>query len=204
APYRNKKRRGSLSINWPAWKETGMAVDYHVNQDGMFQALSTAKALQGFEIIFKSGVNQAVIEISSQAELALKQTPLKEKTAEKYKAVKLTGKINRNYSLAEQSIADMWGRFLGTTIINVFDSFNAIGGNSILAIKLLNEIDVVYPDMVEIADIFTYNTINKLAEVITARENAADADHKLLEMLSSLEKGDISVEDGLLNLERGS
>ncbi|GLC79014.1 hypothetical protein LBYZC6_11280 [Lacrimispora brassicae] len=181
-----------------------MAVDYHVNQDGMFQALSTAKALQGFEIIFKSGVNQAVIEISSQAELALKQTPLKEKTAEKYKAVKLTGKINRNYSLAEQSIADMWGRFLGTTIINVFDSFNAIGGNSILAIKLLNEIDVVYPDMVEIADIFTYNTINKLAEVITARENAADADHKLLEMLSSLEKGDISVEDGLLNLERGS
>ncbi|HEX3048769.1 MAG TPA: SDR family NAD(P)-dependent oxidoreductase, partial [Bacillota bacterium] len=36
AAYRNKTGRKTMTINWAGWQETGMAVDYGVNQDGLF------------------------------------------------------------------------------------------------------------------------------------------------------------------------
>jgi len=118
--------------------------------------------------------------------------------------VKLIGKKNDDYNIVEMEIANIWGKVLGVSVINVYDNFNKIGGNSILAIKLLNEIEAIYPNMVEIADIFTYSTINQFAEMIIKKSRAKnmmgvvkDGDQRLMEILNRLKDGDISIDEGL-------
>jgi amino acid adenylation domain-containing protein len=50
AAYRNKTGRPTMTINWPGWKEVGMAKDYGVNTDGYFKIIYNTDAIQAFHI----------------------------------------------------------------------------------------------------------------------------------------------------------
>ncbi len=55
ASYRCKLGQKALTINWPAWKEVGMAVDYGANQDGIiFKTITTNDAINAFDKIFST------------------------------------------------------------------------------------------------------------------------------------------------------
>ena len=47
--YRKKTNKPSLTIKWPAWKETGMAVSYGATENNLFDAIETKTALEIFE-----------------------------------------------------------------------------------------------------------------------------------------------------------
>lgn len=240
AAYRNKKGKPTLSVNWTAWKEIGMAVDFGFNVDGVFKEISTEKALQCFEQVWGAMVNHIIIgsvdenlyealpirtswadtgqNRETHIHMEIEKPMIKELTAgideQKNSNVKLMGKANGEYSRVEQQIANMWGAILGMSVINVYDNFDKIGGNSILAIKLLDEIQTIYPNMVEIADIFTYSTIHKFASVLTERKEVQeknniieddntiqDEDEKLMDILNKLKTGSISLEESIKSLE---
>ena len=39
----------TLCINWAMWKETGMAIDYNINESVGFNKLQTSEALEAFD-----------------------------------------------------------------------------------------------------------------------------------------------------------
>ncbi len=53
ATFKRRHGKNVTTINWTAWKETGMAVDYGANKDGViFKAINTDKAMTAFDEIF--------------------------------------------------------------------------------------------------------------------------------------------------------
>ncbi|GLC79015.1 SDR family NAD(P)-dependent oxidoreductase [Lacrimispora brassicae] len=172
ALYRSRSGRDTLSINWPTWRETGMAANNKTNQDGIFKTLSTFKALEGVEQISQKKISSVVIGTFNKSFLAgvsdetLRKIKITNLGLDKYlknnKTVSLRGGINSEYSYLEQLIADIWGGILGLDEIHIDTDFFELGGNSIRAIQM----EVVMEQnglIMSYDDLKNYSTIRRLA-----------------------------------------
>jgi acyl carrier protein len=66
----------------------------------------------------------------------------------------------------EESILNIWMKFLKNDRIGINDNFFSVGGNSLLLVQVHGEIDRLYPGKTTITTLFTYPTVSKLAEYI--------------------------------------
>ena len=65
----------------------------------------------------------------------------------------------------EQRLCEIWAEAIGISIdkVGTSDNFFKLGGNSIIAIKLVSKINSRLSNSINVTAIFQYNTINKLA-----------------------------------------
>ena len=61
AAYLNRNGIPALAINWSTWKDTGMAIEYNVNKDGLCKLLSEEIGLEAFEVVLNSDLHQVAI-----------------------------------------------------------------------------------------------------------------------------------------------
>lgn len=61
AAYRGSLGLKTITINWVSWKETGMSVDYGINVDTLFKAITTKKAIGGFEEVINTSLTRVII-----------------------------------------------------------------------------------------------------------------------------------------------
>ncbi|MCX7922792.1 MAG: SDR family NAD(P)-dependent oxidoreductase [Clostridia bacterium] len=228
AALRSKRGKRTLAINWPAWKETGMAVDYGVNHDtGIFKTIATAQAIGAFDEIIGRDTARVIlgelnykvidsmdfsmpVHLSEKIKKALgrqKQQGSKEATVRnenKANEVILKGKSGGDYNDVEMTLGRIWGEILGLKEIDIYDNFYHLGGDSILATQLLKKLDGDFPGMLEIADVFTYSTINRMSEYMLSKtkkvvevkeENHGSEEDDLDRLLAQLETGEISVDE---------
>lgn len=201
AIYRNKKNKCALSINWPAWKEIGMAVKYGKNNDGVFKAITTRQALSLFDDIINRKINGVVVfgELNYNSDKLLNNNSLpfmlsenimrntvkrsdarqQNSTQTTQIAVKLKGRHkNEEYTKAELIIGQIWGLMLSINTINIYDNFFELGGNSLVAIKF--EMEMENNNIkIQYSDIYNYPTIKELASYIMQKQletNSADKD----------------------------
>lgn len=229
--YRNNKGRKTLTINWAAWKEVGMAVKYGIRDEGIFKMLSINEAILGFEQILNSHLKRIIIgtldinRIPSDFEnIKIKfskeiQNTLKRKIQNNKKFIKneslvedmsidIGGKIDGSYTKTEKALAQIWGKVLGMKDVDIYESFNVLGGDSITATSIFKEIDILYSGVVDIANIFTHPSVSEMASYIDEKLNSEDktkfineVEYKLEEILRELQNGDISVDVALKVLE---
>ncbi len=227
--YRNKKGKKTIVINWPAWKEVGMAVDYGVSEsENTLKAIPTNIALMVLKEILSKGIQRIIIgelnydvikeriaefPITIAHDLQNKIHKYNSKlrttsTSESKKQVEnLLIKGNKNedvFSEVEGKIASIWADVLGLEEVNIYDNFESLGGDSILAIQLLKKLEGEYPGMVDISDVFTYSTISDMAEYIEGILNKEEGNEEITdqedeenldELLEKLAKGEISVSE---------
>lgn len=196
--YRNKASMKTVTINWSTWKETGMAVDYNVNSDGIFKALSTDTAIEAFEDALRWDIKKLVVgelnmdQISpdsiSQLPFCLSENIVSDilrkakgstagrnrASGKQLKPVSLRGKFGEGYTDTEKQIGAIWGEILGFDELDITDNFFEIGGDSILLTGIHAFIEQFYPGKVSMVDLFTYQSINKLAEYIRPEEKILD------------------------------
>lgn len=74
----------------------------------------------------------------------------------------------------ESQVQAVWANVLGLSEKNlsVIDDFFRLGGNSILAIKLANQLNKQFHLSIPVADIFIYSTVEKLSRHLTAINEA--------------------------------
>ncbi len=212
ADYRNRLGLSTVVINWTAWKEVGMARNYQVNWDDLLlKPLSTAQGLDLFIEILEQNIQHVMVgqlnlsnisnladrlpirlssEIKSDVVYGLNQTKLEE-----VKVKEKTGAI-------ERQIAKIWGNVLGLNELSVDDNFYDLGGDSIIALTLLNEIDKEFPGIMDVTDLFSQPTVRSIAKLIAIKTREPvnydqNTDEKLLNILDQLEKGELSSEKGL-------
>ena len=70
----------------------------------------------------------------------------------------------------EEILLDLWKRFLNVEMASVDDNFFDYGGDSLLLVKVHNELVKMYPGRVRLIDIFNNPTIAKLAAFIDQEE----------------------------------
>ncbi|RKD31342.1 non-ribosomal peptide synthetase [Lacrimispora algidixylanolytica] len=63
-------------------------------------------------------------------------------------------------------LSNIWKKVLEIEIVDCNENFFDLGGNSLLVLRLFDEIAKNYPNKISIADVFSYPTITKLAEFI--------------------------------------
>ena len=221
--YRRKNGKRSLTINWPAWKETGMAADYGATgARGLFKPIATDRAIRCFEDVITRDTGRVVIgeldfeamgtladdkedmELSEELKSAMRKIRSNRKanvsagTEKTLTRVVLKGKGEDGYNEIEMKVAEVWAQVLGLEEINAYDSFRDIGGDSILATHLLKKMEQVFPGILDISDIFTYGTVSELAGYIESKlgkkeDGAGERDTQGI--MDLLSKGEISVEE---------
>ncbi|MDK8179810.1 SDR family NAD(P)-dependent oxidoreductase [Paenibacillus sp. UMB4589-SE434] len=239
AKLRSLRGRRTLSINWPAWSDVGMAVDYNVDfHSNILHAVSTKQGLAMLEelmdmpitnaiagninwsIALSAGIS-AMMPLSIELESWMKESALQLRFTDKQQAVheqtgtactvSLLGTTAANET--EQGLARVWGELFGRQEIDIDDSFYDLGGDSILAITMLPQLERLFPGTIDISDLFMYPTIRELSKYIedqreqARNQEAAAADEKhmivgtdvleefdLDELLTQVEQGSVSVD----------
>lgn len=69
-------------------------------------------------------------------------------------------------SQTEKIMAQIWEKILSVDNLSVDANYFHSGGDSIIAIKLLNEINTAFTSNLKVADIYTYDTIEQLSKKI--------------------------------------
>ncbi|MCK4258241.1 MAG: SDR family NAD(P)-dependent oxidoreductase [Halanaerobiales bacterium] len=228
APFMRRKNRKALTINWTTWKETGMAVDYDVNHDALFTALTTEKALEGFGGILGKEISRILIgELSylPQFLFLLENLPFKlsEKISEKIQIVldqnKKNKKVNKNDQFVKQSgtmelkgrdgeefseieikVAEIYNEILGYMEIDINDSFFELGGDSVMINRMHIILDQEYPGVVKLIDLFNYTTVASLSKYIASKVGG-ETESNIDQELEDLNQMLKNVEEGNINID---
>ncbi|ASA20598.1 SDR family NAD(P)-dependent oxidoreductase [Paenibacillus donghaensis] len=214
--WRNKQGRNTVSINWSAWRETGMAVDYGVDIDTMFKSISNAEALSAFDEVLNKKLSTVIIgqldtehiaetngrgivsaSLLSKVQKRLKRVGLKPGITHENPQISIIDKDIGDLDEIQIQLAEIWAKVLGMREINLYEGFYEMGGDSILATKLFKELDREFPGMLDIADIFSYSSVSQLAaylkQQIYTRSSAKV--EPIEDVLDKLIKGEISIND---------
>ncbi|MRN52279.1 type I polyketide synthase [Paenibacillus monticola] len=226
AQYRSRQNKRTITINWPGWSETGMAVEYGINQSsGFVRPMTSAHGIRAFhEILHKkiSGVmvgrlemdnfaqasGKMLISLSPQLEQSLSQSEISKERVDSQKQnqnqdslLSLTGKSTEDLTQSELKVAQAWATILGMNELDLYDKFLEIGGDSLLATYLLKEINVSFPGVMDITDVFIYSTILEMADYIDNQQQTVvvkspmkkeESDEQMERILEKLARGEIS------------
>jgi len=207
-------------ISWGGWKETGMAKDngvdmvkspiqFMTNAEGVLAFVSAMACEEKHILVGKFNYSelagsledyQKVIHFSESDMQILRSSADQKKNSNKTYDITVHGK-ETPLTPTEQKIAQAWAKILGLREVDYQDKFLEVGGDSLSATYLQKEIDTVYPNVMDITDVFVYPTIEQMATFIdsktvvvekkqTAKATDADQMRKLLEQLAS---GEIDV-----------
>ncbi|MEB2302393.1 SDR family NAD(P)-dependent oxidoreductase [Lysinibacillus xylanilyticus] len=191
---RNKEGKRTVTINWTAWSDAGMAKAATIRGGkSLFTPLTSEQGREVFEEIIQSNVTNLITgdlnldialqtglhyeyllklsdEIKGSLNRLIRKMELEENKSEarNHEDVLIVGKNEGNYTEVEEKLAIIYGAVLNLEEIDIFDSFSDMGGDSIVATQLLKAIDHEYPGIVDITDIFSKATVIEMAEHIEA------------------------------------
>jgi len=208
----------AIAINWPAWKDTGMAVDYNIDfTKSPFMPIKTAKALTAMWNIISLAESTTIpvvfnheylnqteykfpFELSENLKIHPTSTSQKKHTNIALKSSKVLLKnFDGEPSELMLKIAEAWVKTLGIQEVDIHESFYNLGGNSILAMEMLKAYAILIPGAVDVADIFTYTTVhdmyNYLSPKLEGDKKIEDVKVKISmnEILEKLAIGEISI-----------
>lgn len=207
-------RRGpgqTLTLNWAAWLEQGMATRYGIDDtvNNLF-ALNNNEALELLAMALAKPRPRCVLGRPNPAALAGRQgSPLVFAGSSDWRAISQPGPgtVNRRvlevgssefegFSATERLVAQAWRTTLGDQPFGLRNSFTEVGGDSILAVRLLRELRARFGEVVDISAVFTYPTIESMAthldESLAAPEPLSEVD-ELDDLLTRLASGEVTV-----------
>ena len=230
AAYRVRQGKTALAINWPIWKETGMAHEFGLGdgetilhpilpEQGMHIlgdviSLPVSRVIVGklnYEVL-RQYQSEISIELSDEIKKRLSRNETQEKSEKKQTTMNFVGSDALEI---EQKVAQIYASTLEIESISLEQSFYDMGGDSILATYLFKELDREFPGIVDVSDIFRYETVGSMAEYVAnslgitegktqssenAEGNKADED-ELERLLNQLSDGEIDVDQAELFLK---
>ncbi|WP_127530288.1 SDR family NAD(P)-dependent oxidoreductase [Paenibacillus kobensis] len=86
----------------------------------------------------------------------------------------LTGNVEGIYTPVEKDIGGIYCSILGYDEVDIYEGFFEMGGDSILLTEMHETINKLHPNIVKIADLFEFDSVQTLSDYITTRlEKAA-------------------------------
>ncbi|QQQ73925.1 SDR family NAD(P)-dependent oxidoreductase [Saccharothrix sp. 6-C] len=211
AQRRDREGLPGLSVQWPAWRETGIAERMGAaDEDELFPPLDTAEAVDLLDALMASGDTVPVL-MPGRMRKPARQAPREAGRGSGGRAVRLHG-LDSVGDL-ERGVAEIWAEALDLDVLDAHEEFGDLGGNSLLTAQVLKLYDERYPGLMDITDLFRCTTVAAQAACLAAKSRvdapaaaspppaAAKADEGDIDkLLDLLEQGAITVEDrqGLL------
>lgn len=213
--YCNYKNASSgcryISAVWPTWDESGMALRHGFKREEcIFLPISNEAGKEYFNRLISSADSETIAgkwnhELLSGDNLKMNIRFHNKKISKIESIAEDTERNNQanddgdiSVRAIKAQLLKLWMRVLGRDDIDEDDKFFETEGNSILATYLLSEINQVYGDILDITDIFTYSSINVMAEMIykkLSKKKSFKEDDDLDALLQSLIDGKVTVDD---------
>ncbi len=200
----------TLSINWPAWQETGMAFDWGVVDRQ--PTLHTRDALDALQQLGAYFGTQALVLVPPQTPDILPLARVSEAPLQKaglssdalatpktisgegwpspneepaVSDIEIKGRDDSAYTEMEIVLARIWCEILGYDEIDIDEGFYDLGGDSMNALEISNAIAENLQLDVSIDELFTYPSIRKyVAHLETSNIHANAKDHQPIQRLA--------------------
>ena len=190
AQERTARGQLTLSIGWDAWREAGMAVETEVpaelrewRQAELKSGMSNAEGVEAFRRAL-AGVSPWVIvsthDFTSRLEQNRASRILEElERAHEERASHPRPLLANAYMAprdeAEERIAKVWQELLGIDPVGVHDNFFDLGGNSLMAIRVIARLKSELGVNVSEVSIFEGPTVAALARLLAPEEGPGEA-----------------------------
>ena len=114
-------------------------------------------------------------ELPSYAKVDLKASP----KADKANIESKTSRIIAQNQL-EAQLANIWEKLLGIEPIGIHDNFFALGGNSLLALRLLAQVEKIFGRKIPLATFFQVPSVEQLASILDQKNGFVSHDSLVL------------------------
>lgn len=196
--FRNRLGGNCLTINWPPWKETGMANDHGFTINTLFKAIMTDDAVRGFGYILDKDISRVFngdINFDNNTKDRLKLFParisegiirrmenygyfkdfgkksgIERLSFDESLEVKLTGRADGNYNHVEKKLGSIYKDILRLNEINIHESFFELGGDSFKAASLIAIIRKEFNVDASIREMLSFSSIEAMAKCIKDKE----------------------------------
>lgn len=220
AEQKRKEGKNYISILWPAWKDGGMAVRYGVDDTkGLLKGIHNADAIQALDRVLNSDVSKVIVgelnfnvlkKIQNEVTLNFSNNIMRRLPKDinsnvveiKNIEINILGKDLSEVDFIEKVVARVWASVLQIQDLNVNDNFSSLGGDSILAVRLLKEMNNEFDGILDISDIFAYPTVSEMADYIrkekkgNKKEDSIEDEEEFIDdILDKLESGEVQVDD---------
>lgn len=193
ASWRSQKREGlSLTVAWATWAETGMSVKNNFTMNTIFKSITTQNGIQALFQVMDSGLHNLIVghlNFESKIILLIRKYPLQlspfieeklqEVERETHELPKSTDSKGATYIEIENQLCAICCRVLGYSSIEVMDNFFELGADSIMLGHIYKEIDIVYPNLLNITDLFAYPTVAMLTEFLLDKVSNTEVRNQL-------------------------
>ncbi|HML51597.1 MAG TPA: SDR family NAD(P)-dependent oxidoreductase [Propionicimonas sp.] len=211
--WRNAQGRRTLTLNWPAWLEVGMAVRYGVaGADNTMASLPTETALNllsgamttDLTRVMPGQLSATKIQSHKGLRCALGDglqfdgpTPAAPPTQAAESAFEESAK----YTPTERALLRVWADTLQVKRIDIYDSFTDLGGQSFLAIQLYKAINRELDEVIEVADIYSFPSVQLLAAEIDRRASPVPAPADVNDLIEQINQGRTSISNAVRQMK---
>jgi acyl transferase domain-containing protein/acyl carrier protein len=184
----------TVTINWDNWRDVGMsarAAREHARDEKSARALTSANSLstqEGVDVfnrILNQGFAQVVVSVADlearRRSLAATQDPsAQEAEAARSQAMRharpeVATAFTPATNDSERMLAGIWQEIFGLQDVGIDDNFFDLGGDSLLAVQLINKITKAFHFTPSIPVFFQNPTVRKLAAVVGHEDRTASA-----------------------------
>lgn len=195
AHYLRKHNVRAFAINWPGWSETGMLIDLNLaGFVSVFKSLPSKLGINALQTILKHDLVNVVpteMEYDYLSRFKDGETIFPIKLSEKIRnniiryqnknagvemieetheisaeELSIIGKSQNEFTQTERDVALIYACVFNLKEIDIYESFGAMGGDSIIATSVLKLLNKKYNEILNISDMFTYGTIEEMAGYI--------------------------------------
>lgn len=186
-----------MSINWAAWSEIGMAINYsntrpvtsESRQKLLNRGLSSQEGVEAFCRAVSSGlpricVSKSAIQFQSGKRIPASTLPIPLDSPRKTSVRTLhpRPKIGTQYVAplgeTEQGMAALWAQALGLSEVGANDNYFALGGHSLMAVRLTFRVREMFHVDFSLQDLFSAPTVKESSETVLLKQlgNLSSAD----------------------------
>jgi acyl transferase domain-containing protein len=206
----------TVSINWDAWRDVGMAVNTELPPDmrlsraeSLRTAIAPSEGGDAFTRVLASSLPQVVVATTdfqtaienagsrgAATALAPEQFEQPAASATHHPRPGLVTPYVAPATETERHLAQLWETLLGVSPVGVRDNFFELGGHSLLAVQLISQMRESMQVDISIQKLFDAATVAQLAKVVdagSASDFPADEETlaRLLDQVESLSDEDV-------------
>jgi acyl transferase domain-containing protein len=180
--------RGSVpvvSLGWDTWREVGQAVTTELPDASgslrealLAHALSPAEGLDVFERVLAQLPPHVVVSTRHlPAAIARSASMLQELMGpvDTAAASAAPRAVPVNMDEVERELSEIWQRHLGVESVGLHENFFELGGNSLIGLKVVNEVKRRFGTDMPVVALFENPTLGAMARLLTRKQEPATA-----------------------------
>jgi len=199
----SQDKTSTVSINWDAWQEVGMAAKAKLpdefkqaHEQSLKDSIASQEGTDVFNRILNYQLPQVLVS-TKDLEVAIKEqhstgNVTENTNASSHKQVHSRPNLENAYVAphndVEYTLTTIWQNLLGIEKVGVHDNFFELGGHSLLATRLMKQLGDTFQIELPLQSLFEFPTVETLSRTLIANETQPGKTEKIARVIKRLKE----------------